>query len=51
MNFVARSSPGLPGKEMRRFDPHADCNAAEESNRRIDADQEGSNGFSAEVRA
>jgi len=49
MNFVARSSSGLPGKEMRWFDPQAACNAVEESNRCIDAVQGGSNGFAAEV--
>jgi len=51
MNFVARSSSGLPGKEMRRFDPQAACNAVEESNCCIDAVQEGSNDFAAEVHA
>jgi len=51
MNFVARSSSGLPGKEMWWFDPQAACHAVEESNRCIDAVQGGSNGFAAEVHA
>jgi len=49
MNFVARSSSGLPGKEMQWFDPQAACNAVEESNRCIDAVQKGSSCFAAGV--
>ncbi len=49
MNFVARSSSGLPGKEMLWFDPQAGCTAVEETNRRIDAVKEGSNCFAADV--